>query len=76
MTVTLIGFNLYKAKDGTDRAEVHLATDLPMKNGCQVMIARIPHDPFVTLVVGQEYEATLEVYTYNGEMRSRISGLK
>lgn len=76
MIVKLIGFNLYKAKDGTDRAEVHLVTDLPMKNGCQVMIARIPYDPFVTLDIGQDYEATLEVYTYNGEMRSRISGLK
>lgn len=76
MIVKLIGFNLYKAKDESDRAEVHLVTDLPMKNGCQVIIARIPYDPYVSLVVGQEYEASIDVYTYNGEMRSRISGLK
>lgn len=76
MIVKLIGYNQYKSKDGAYRAEVHLTTDLPLKNGCQVMIARIPCDPYVNLIVGQEYEATLEVYTYNGEMRSRISGLK
>lgn len=75
MKVTLIGFNLFKAKDGSDRAEVHLVTDLKMKNGNQVMITRIPVDPFVSLVVGKDYEADVEVYTFNGEMRSRIVGL-
>ena len=76
MTVKLIGFNTYKGKDGLDHAECHLTTDLPMKNGNQVYIARIVVDPFISLVIGQEYEADIQQYTYNGELRCRISGLK
>lgn len=76
MKVTLIGFNTYKTKDGQDRAEVHMVTDLPLKQGYQVMIARIPYDPYQTLIVGSEYEATVDVYTYNGELKSKITGLR
>lgn len=75
MKVKLIGFNTYKTKDGQDRAEVHMVTDLPLKNGSQVMIARIPLDPYQTLTVGSDYEAIVDVYTYNGELKSKITGL-
>lgn len=77
MRAQLIGFNTYKRKtDNSDWAEVHLATDLPMKNGCQVLIARIPYDPYSSLIVGQEYDIISEPYTYNGELKTRITGLK
>lgn len=76
MYAKLIGFNPYKSKDGRDMVEIHIATDIPMKNGCQVIVARIPSDPFNTLIVGQEYEVVTQPYTFNGELRSRIVALK
>lgn len=76
MIVKLIGFNLYKGKDEVERAELHVTTDLKMKNGNQVMIIRVPTDPFVTLIVGNEYKVLIEPYTFNGELRTRFVGIE